>query len=43
MGIVRLRGRDVGRLSTDARERAGLLALSDGHGVGQYAVVEPTL
>jgi len=39
MGIVRLRRRDGGRLSTDAWEQAGLRELSEAVGVDQAHVV----
>lgn len=39
MGIVRLIGRDVVRLSTDAHERTGRVASSDTRGGGQQPVV----
>ena len=41
MGIVRRPGRDPVRLSTEASERTGPLAWSDGHGVGPSPVVGP--
>jgi len=40
MGIVRLSGRDVMRLSTDAREREERLASSEARGIGPRHVVQ---
>ena len=41
MGIVRPRGRDVMRLSTDARERGGQPGSREAYGVGHRHEVAP--